>query len=620
MFKNIENFPEFAPGVSWFVALPDCDAGHAATAGLSGIATQSVDHASGRPWLLGSWPEPEATFAEAGAVKLALIGHHAIGARQLDEVARRVRSVDDIDRLTASFDGSFHLIAAVGGSVQVQGSVLGLRPTFQARADAVPLASDRADVLAALTGAAMNEERLALRLLLPPVLHPVTARPVWRGVEAVEPDHRLLLHRSGSSRAVRRWTPPEPVLSRAEGTTALHEALSSAVAARVRDGEPISCDLAGLDSTAICALAGRQGAHVAAITAQNPDPRDDDVLWAQRTVSGLPTVEHEVIAVEDMPKFYDGLFQTPDRFDEPCWTEMDLARFSTLIGRARRHGPRMHLNGFGGDEALQGALNHLHGMMRTNPRVAMSHLRGLRAKFRWSRRDVMAQLVRDRPYRAWLAEAADSLTAPAPKMQTPLLDWSWPPRFPPWVTDQAIGVVHDLIRRELDAAQPLAKSRGQHFDIEAMRAGARGARQYDQVARRLGVPTSSPFYDDKVVTAALAVAPEHRLNPWEYKPLIVAAMRDIVPAASLERVTKADWSVAHEDGLRSNRGQLMAAAEDSRLVALGLIDADRYRAVCSRPLPRHLHSGIFDPTAGCERWLRSLETTTERTAHDHAVA
>ncbi len=623
MVENIESFPQLAAGVPWFVALPDCDGGPAVAARLNGLAPRSLAHGSGRPWLLGSWPDGEATFAQAGRVRLALLGHHAISAPRLQDIARRAGSFDELERLTSTLDGSFHLVAGIDGTVRIRGPILGLRPVFRARTEGICAASDRADVLAALSGAGIDEQRLALRLLLPPVLHPVTDQPVWHGVEAVQPDHWLVLDRSGRDRTLRHWTPPEPVLSRAAGAAALREALSSAVAARVDGGGQLSCDLAGLDSTALCALAGRQDARVLAITAENPDPRDDDVQWAQRTVSGLPTVDHEVIAVGDMPLFYANLLATTDRFDEPCWTEMDLARFSTLIGRAAHERSRLHLNGFGGDEALQGALNHLHGMIRTNPRVAFGHVRGLRARYRWSRREVLRQLLRDRPYRAWLAETAEHLTAATPRMQTPLLGWSWPPRFPPWVTPAALDAARDLIRAAVDTAQPLAATRGLHFDLEAMRSGARGARQYDQIARRIGVPTSSPFYDDKVVTAALAVRPEHRLSPWEYKPLIVEAMRGIVPAASLQRVTKADWSVAHEKGLRTNRDQLMALADDSRLERLGMIDVDRFRAICSRPLPRHLHPGVFDPTAGCERWLRSLDATTtpaERRSHEHQAA
>lgn len=623
MTTTLGDFPELAPGVSWFVAVPDCHAGRAVAASLAGRAPASMTHPSGSPWLLGSWPSAEATFARSGAIGLALIGHHAVTADALERLAERVRTLDDVDRLTSSLDGSFHAVASVDGAIRAQGTVLGLRSLFQARAESIAVASDRADVLAALTGADVVTERLALRLMWPPVLHPVTARPLWRGVEAVDPFDALLVDRDGRPRTVRRWSAPEPHLTLSDGAAALREALTGAVAARVAGGAPITCDLAGLDSTSLCALAGRAGAPVTAITVENPDPRDDDVEFARRTVAGLESVEHELAPIAEMPGFYDGALGMPDRFDEPSSTEMDLARFATLMRRAARHRPRMHLNGFGGDEALQGALNHLHAMMRTNPRVAIGHMRGLRAKFRWSYREIARQLVRDGPYHDWLGAIAERLTEPPPKLSTPLLDWSWPPRFAPWITRPAVEAARDAIRREVAGARPLAPSRGLHFDLEAMRSGARGARRYDQLARRVGVATSSPFYDDKVVTAALAVSPEHRLNPWHYKPLIAAAMRDVVPAGSIDRVTKADWSVAHEAGLRANRGALLEVADDSRLARLGLLDVAELRRIFRKPLPPHIHPALFDATASCERWLRTLEPAApliERRPRDHQAA
>jgi asparagine synthase (glutamine-hydrolysing) len=603
--ENIENFPALAPGVSWFVALPDCDAGAAARA-LADVAPRAVAHPSGRPWLLGAWRDDEVVIAQAGEAKIALLGHHAVSGRRLHDVARRARSVADINE---SFDGSFHLIASVRGTVRVQGTVLGLRPVYTARTGPVTIAADRADVLAALIGAGVDDEQLALRLLFPPFLHPVTDRPVWRDVQPVEPDHHVVLDEAGRDRALRRWTPPEPALSMPEGAAALREALSRAVAARLDGDRPFTCDLSGLDSTAILGLAAHHGARVTAITFANPDPRDDDVMVARRTVSALPTVEHVVMPASDTPLFYDGLLDPSDRLDEPCDSQTDRDRFLSLIAIAARRGPRVHFNGFGGDEALQGALNHLHGMARRNPRVAFGHIRGLRAKFRWSYREVLRQLVRNRPYREWLDRTADGLTAPAPQMRTPLLDWSWPPRFAPWVTPKAVEAACELIKRRVADAEPLSPNRGLHFDLAAMRAGARGARHYDQVARGLGVATSSPFYDDQVVTAALAVQPQHRLNPWLYKPLIVEALRGILPAPSLERTSKADWSVAHATDQRTNRAKLLEIADDSRLAERGLIDAEALRAHARRPPSRNFHRGIFDPTAGCERWLRSLDVT-----------
>ena len=420
MPETIESFPALAPSVPWFVVLPDSDAGSAVAARLSHLSPLTVAHASGRPWIVGSWPAGEATVARARATTLVVLGHHAVSRPELERAAGRVRCTAELTRLSDRWHGSFHLLASVDGRVRAQGTVLGLRCLFRAQAGAITIAADRADVLAALTGADVDPELLALRVMWPPVLHPVAGRPLWRGVDAVDPADYVLLDPDGRSRTARRWWPPEPALALAEAAAGLRDALSSAVQARVSGGAQITCDLAGLDSTSLCALAARHGARVTALTAENPDPRDDDVEWGRRTAGALPGVEHEVVDVAGMPRFYDRALAIPDRFDEPSSTEMDLARYATMMGRAARHEPRMHLNGFGGDEALQGAVNHLYAMMRSNPRVALGHMRGMRAKFRWSYREIARQLVRDRPYRAWLDAVADSLTEPPPKLQTPL--------------------------------------------------------------------------------------------------------------------------------------------------------------------------------------------------------
>ena len=67
----------------------------------------------------------------------------------------------------------------------------------------------------------------------------------------------------------------------------------------------------------------------------------------------------------------------------------------------------------GGDELLYGSVAHLHGLLRTNPRVALRHLRGFAAKYRWPRGQVLRQLSDSSPYQAWLARVADTLTVQA---------------------------------------------------------------------------------------------------------------------------------------------------------------------------------------------------------------
>ncbi len=594
----------------WFVALPDCESAGPVGAVLRAHAVHEISHPSGRPWLLGRWPEDAATVGAAGDAKLAVIGQHAISAGRLSKVAARIRAVADIDRFAASLVGSSHLIASVAGRVRVQGTVTGIRRVFHAGIDGATIASDRADVLAGLLDAGVDEQRLALHLLEPPILYPLAGESVWRGVALVPTDRYLVLDGHGPERLVKWWAPPEPVVPMAEGAPVLREALSAAVDARVRNRALVSCDLGGLDSTAVCCVAARGGARVVAYTAASPDPFADDVHWAARTVAGFSNIEHHVIPASEMPLVYHGVLDMDDRLDEPCAAAVDRERWLIIVRRAAMRGSQVHLTGFGGDELLYGSLAHLHSLLRSRPAIALRHLRGFAAKYRWPRGEMLRQLRDTRPYRAWLRDVAEGLTAPAQPLQAPLLGWGFEPRLPPWASPDAVEAVRELIRAAANTTEPLAKERGQHRELETMRFVSRIARQFGQIAARSGVAAAAPYYDDRVIEAGLAVQPQERITPWRYKPLIIEAMRGIVPDESLARSTKANGTCDEDPGMRQHRADLLALSEDSRLARLGLIDATALRETCTRPLPPALQVGGLYQTVACEMWLRAIQTAT----------
>jgi asparagine synthase (glutamine-hydrolysing) len=610
LLREIYYMDRLATVPSWFVVLADCDSARPLAHGLRDQATQQISHPSGRPWLLGCWADGMVTSGQAGQTKIALIGQHIVTADQLAEAGGRIGAVADLDRLAASLVGSSHLVASVAGRVRVQGTVTGVRRVFHAEIGGTTVAADRADLLAGLLDTGLDEQRLALHLLEPHILYPLAGEPVWQGVAVLPTDHYLLLDGNGRQSSARWWVPPEPVVPMAEGAPALREALSAAVAARVRARNLISCDLGGVDSTSVCCLAARGAAKVVAYTAASPDPLADDVEWAARTVAGLGNIEHHVIPAEEMPLVYHGLLVMEDQLDEPFSAAVDRDRWLIIARRAAARGSGLHLTGFGGDELLYGSVAHLHGLLRTNPRIAVRHLRGFAAKYRWPRGRLLRQLSDTSPYRDWLAHVADTVTAPPPPPEEPLLDWGFQPRLPPWVTPAAAQAVQDLIRAEAPTAEPLAPGRGQQRELETMRHVSRTVRQFGQMAERIGIALASPYYDDRVIEAGLAVRPQERITPWLYKPLIVEAMRGIVPNESLTRQTKANGTGAEDPGLRRHRADLLALWEDSRLGRLGLIDANALRELCTRPLPPQLELGVLYQTVACEVWLRSLERAT----------
>jgi asparagine synthase (glutamine-hydrolysing) len=481
--------------------------------------------------------------------------------------------------------------------------------------------ADRADVLAGVLDGGLDEQRLALHLLEPQTLYPLTGQSVWRGVTLVPNDHYLVLDRDDRAHVVRWWSPPDPVVSMSEGAPALREALSGAVDARARGRKFITSDLGGLDSTAVCSLAARSATPVVAYTAEAGDPHADDARWALATVAALGNVEHHVIPADEMPLAYHGVSDMQERLDEPFALAVDRNRILSIVRRAAARGSSMHLTGFGGDELLYGSVAHLHSLLRTHPRFAMRDLRGFAAKYRWSYKDMMRQLLDRSPYDAWLARVANTLTAPMPPLEEPLLDWGFEPRLPPWITADTAHALQGLIAAQASRIEPLSKRRGQHRELEAMRSLSRIARQLDDMSSRLGTAFGTPYYDDRVIEAGLAVRPEDRISPWRYKPLILEAMRGVVPQDTLKRQTKASATYEELVGVRTHRAELLALCEDSRLARLGLIDANALREVLSRPQPSYLQTGALHPTIACEVWLRTLEASPgQLTRRDDARA
>ncbi|GGY11788.1 hypothetical protein GCM10010324_68150 [Streptomyces hiroshimensis] len=503
-------------------------------------------------------------------------------------------------------------MASCAGRVRMQAGAVAVRRVFHAEAATpgrpVTVASDRADVLAELVGAGLDEHRIALEMLVSGVPYPWHGDPLWRGVHPVPGGHRLTLDTEGRARTTRWWSPPDPVVPLAAGAVHLREALTEAVAVRTRGRDLVTSDLGGLDSTAVCCTAARGGAKVVAYTAAVHDEAGDDVYWAERTVSALEGVEHHVVPAHEVAMTFDGIDTLGDVLDTPSIITVDRNRRMGIIEMAAARGSGLHLTGLGGDELLAGTPARLHTLLLTHPFVALHAIRGYAAKYRWPRRAVLRGLLDRRSYGAWLDRLARDLTGPAAPVDEPLLDWSVPPRMPPWATPDAVRAARELLLTRRNPAGPRGRNRGEHRELVAMDGISQWVRHIGQMAAPLGIEISAPYYDTRVIEAALAVRPQERITPWRYKPLIVEAMRGVVPEAGRTRSTKANATYEEEAGLRRNRRAVLALCEDSRLVRLGLADGKVLHEWCRRALSAETESYLLHPTIACEAWLRSRET------------
>ena len=595
------------PGDAHFAVFTDRADAAAVARSFARPGSRTLAHPSGRPWLVGHWHDDEVVTANTGTAAVALVGCCPIEAHDLRRRIARLRDLAELDALARSLPGSFHLVGALDGQVRVQGTASGLRLVFHAEIDGVRVAASRADTLAAVLGLEPDVEELAVRLLWP-APYPLFETSLWRAVTAVPPQDAVVVAADGRTvRHTRWWTPPEPIRPLAEAAPQIRKVLEEAVGARTRQGGVVSCDLSGgLDSTSVCFLADRSPARVVASTWPGRDPADTDLYWAEQAASHLPDVEHVIWDADDSPLVYEDLLGIDDLLDEPTIGVMDRSRVLHHLPGLAARGSRLHLTGIGGDHVAWCSEASYHRLLRTRPLFALRQLRGFRALWQWPLGGTVRALADSRPYGKWLADAARQLRDPMPTSVATGLGWGMAPRLFDWVTPEAERMARRALLKAATTASPLHPDRGLHTDLEQIRSCTRVIRQWDWMAARAGLPMASPFFDDRVIEACLAVRPSERVTPWRYKPVLSAAMSGIVPEACLRRTNKATASMDASNGLREHRAELLALWEGSRLEELGLVDGAELRHLVRRPASRGLSDAILYSTIAAEVWLRGL--------------
>lgn len=129
-----------------------------------------------------------------------------------------------------------------------------------------------------------------------------------------------------------------------------------------------------------------------------------------------------------------------------------------------------------------------------------------------------------------------------------------------------------------------------------------------------------PFFDDRVLLAAWSCRPVDRISPWEYKPLLKAATRDVLPAALLERETKDEGSYEIDVGLRNHHPDFQRLLDDSLLVSLGILDRDAVDQALSTSSHPDLTDGAMIPVLAVESWLQARSNLDQIRPITEAIA
>ncbi|MFE7311563.1 asparagine synthase-related protein [Streptomyces sp. NPDC057555] len=589
------------------VVFPDSPGGAWAYRQAAAGAPQLVAHASGRPWLAGSWAKEDLVVAEAGPVRLALFGLVPVAQDRLAALASSVRDLADLDQLAGQLPGSAHLVASVHGRVRFQGTVTGTRCVFTASLDGVPLACDRADVLAGVIGAEPDEDLLAAGVTYGMLFWPLSERSSWRGVHQVAADSYLVMPSNGAARTVRWWQPPEPELPLEQGAVRVRERLQEAVALRRPHRGRLSADLSGgMDSTSLCFLAAEHRPDLLILRRTGESAINDDPLYAAQAARLLADAEHLVVVDSDAPPQYGPPYWAPDTEAPRTLTRgmnMMRAGMQLLVER----GATWHLAGHGADELFTSSAAYLHTLFRRRPVTAWRQLRAHRALHRWPLASSLAGVLRGGDLGSWWRRCADDLSRRAPLPPAPVLGWEERRPGAPWATPDAVKTTQRLFHEVADQVAPLAKDRGQQEAVTELRTTGPVMRLLCREHAAAGLRLELPYLDDRVVEAALSIVPHERYTPWRYKPVLATAMRGLVPDVILDRSTKGHYEDPIDSALQQHVPDLLELFEGSLLAHRGLIDMAKLRTTLLTP--PHINdawSAQLEALVGAELWLREI--------------
>lgn len=579
-------------------------------------AAKRVSAPDGQVWLIGNWHDDDLIVGNAGRDQVAVIGRCSVTATALTEIAAKAETVADLDRFAANMDGCAYLIAVIADELRVQGTIAGTRRIFHttltsgttmtgAGLACLTIAANRPDLLAELTRAEVNADELAVRMMFQTRPAPLDLGTMWRGISSVSPDSYLRLSAARAPTRVRWWSPPAPESSLTEGAERFRDRLAQAVALRTPSGVTVGCDLSGgLDSTPLSFLAAQGRAKVITLTVASADRAHDDADWAARAAAAMPDVERLVLPTESFPGMFSGVDEIIGGPDPYLWWRR-IGRTINTAALLKEHGASRHIVGHGGDEILLATAPHIDDLIVRRPWLALRQLAATRAIARWPLPALARALLSRGSYENWLRKGVAELTDPLPPVTAPVFGWGLPLRMPPWASRGAVDIARRELLRILDEGHgPLADNRYQHDMMQFVRKTGRDVYLTNEITSGLGVSFETPLLDDRVVEASLAVRPEEKRSPYQYKPLMAAAMREVMPAALLNRTTKGEFSADVLAGMRAHRAGIDRLLDGSLMVRAGLIDHERLARALSL-YPKGLPMAALDLTIAGERWWRS---------------
>ncbi|HUN44145.1 MAG TPA: asparagine synthase-related protein [Acetobacteraceae bacterium] len=385
----------------------------------------------------------------------------------------------------------------------------------------------------------------------------------YRGVERLRPGWLLECDVATASVTSRPWwcwnerVQELAVKSVADAGALVREKLEGAVRERrSRNARTASLFSGGFDSTGVALLATRLShmeVDAVSLVFEKRERLARETDFIRAALERDPRLVWHPIPADDLLD-YDGMDAMPP-LDEPCALGPRRNTFAVLARTAAEAGADMLLSGDGADGLFGIVPRHYVGQLLRSGRWQEA--------WRWAKRysyayglsagRIMAEAMRD----FLPARVRDGISV-AHTGKRAEFDTLTERMVPPWLTDR-FARYHHLRQRILAMQIPLA--RGGFITGEALSYSA-GDWLTWYAALPNGAVMSQPFFDPRVTTLALGLPRALHAEPWPMKPVLAAALRDVLPEKIVARSRKVHFGI-FIDGMMRHRQELAALIRDA---------------------------------------------------------
>jgi asparagine synthase (glutamine-hydrolysing) len=385
----------------------------------------------------------------------------------------------------------------------------------------------------------------------------------YRGVERLRPGWLLECDVATTSVASRPWwrwserAQEQTVKSVAEAGALVREKLEGAIRERLsRNARTASLFSGGFDSTGVALLASRLSqteVDAVSLVFERRERLVRETDFIRAALERDPRLVWHPIPADDLLD-YDNMDAMP-LLDEPCALAPRRNTFAVLARTAAEAGADVLLSGDGAD-----------GLFGIVPRYYVAELlRNGRWQeaWRWAKRysyayGLSAGRIMAEAAREFLpARMRDGISV-VRRGKRAEFDTLTERMVPPWLTDR-FARRHHLRQRILAMKIPLA--RGGFIAGEALTYSA-GDWLTWYAAIPNGVIMSHPFFDPRVTTLAIGLPRALHAEPWPMKPVLAAALRDVLPEKIVLRSRKVHFGI-FIDGMTRRRQELAALIRDA---------------------------------------------------------